>query len=94
MPADLFSLLDGMLKKLPKERMTLDDVFSHCWTHQPIDLDTYSFEDIVPCGKPTFGREKNWFLNAFVSRFFLPEAGVLLLNLRKIFFDADESQRV
>ncbi|XP_063601906.1 PAS domain-containing serine/threonine-protein kinase-like [Penaeus indicus] len=48
---ELTALLNGMLQKDPKARMTLEEVEAHQWTQLECDIDDYVFEEIIRCSQ-------------------------------------------
>uniref|UniRef100_T1JIH4 Protein kinase domain-containing protein n=1 Tax=Strigamia maritima TaxID=126957 RepID=T1JIH4_STRMM len=46
---DLMHLIGGLLNADPKSRFGLRELETNVWLHQPIDADSYSFQNIISC---------------------------------------------
>lgn len=48
---DLLSLLSGLLKPYPQDRITLEMVIRDPWVFQPVNVINYAWEKVFTCGK-------------------------------------------
>lgn len=65
MSLELMSLLSGLLQPCPEQRTTLEKLIMDPWVTQPVNLATYTWEEVCRTNQPGEKSQSPFFFTSF-----------------------------